>query len=110
MAEGLVQSLNQNHRLNRDSIFTFTPSQELGIDDVRKAFQLFTVPNVQAPLAEIIKMAQEWADQLANIPLLMQGITGASPETPGWYGRCWRRTRPARCWTSPRSTTRCSAR
>lgn len=83
MAEGLVQSLNQTYRLNRDSIFTFTPSQELGIDDVRKAFQLFTVPNVQAPLAEIIKMAQEWADQLANIPLLMQGITGASPETLG---------------------------
>lgn len=83
MAEGLVQSLNQNYRLNRDSIFTFTPSQELGIDDVRKAFQLFTVPNVQAPLAEIIKMAQEWADQLANIPLLMQGITGASPDTLG---------------------------
>lgn len=83
MAEGLVQSLNQNYRLNRDSIFTFTPSQELGIDDVRKAFQLFTVPNVQAPLAEIIKMSQEWADQLANIPLLMQGITGASPDTLG---------------------------
>lgn len=83
MAEGLVQAVNQQYRLNRDSMFTFTPSQEQGIDDVRKAFQLYTVPNVQEKLANIINMAQEWADQLANIPLLMQGITGASPETLG---------------------------
>lgn len=83
MAEGLVQAVNNQYRLNRDSMFTFTPSQELGIDDVRKAFQLFTVPNQQKPLADIILMAQEWADQLANIPLLMQGITGASPDTLG---------------------------
>lgn len=83
MAEGLVQAMNQQYRLNRDSMFTFTPSIEQGIDDVRKAFQLYTVPNVQAQLAAIIVMAQEWADQLANIPLLMQGITGASPDTLG---------------------------
>jgi pimeloyl-ACP methyl ester carboxylesterase len=83
MAEGLVQAVNQQYRLNRNSLFTFQPSQETGIDDVRKAFQLFTVPNVQKPLADIVLMAQEWADQLANIPLLMQGITGASPDTLG---------------------------
>lgn len=83
MAEGLVQAVNQQYRLNRNSLFTFAPSLETGIDDVRKAFQLFTVPNVQEQLANIINMSQEWADQLANIPLLMQGITGASPDTLG---------------------------
>ena len=55
----------------------------VGIRDVRKAFGLFTVPSVQEQLFNIVKAAQEWADQLANIPLLMQGITGASPETMG---------------------------
>lgn len=83
MAEGIVQALNNKYRLTRNSMFTFTPSTETGIDDVRKAFQLHNVPNVQEQLANIIKMAQEWADQLADIPLLMQGITGASPETLG---------------------------
>jgi hypothetical protein len=67
--------------LTRNKIYQFTPSAEL--DDVRKAFQLFNVPNVQEQLANIIKMAQEWADQLANIPLLLQGITGATPDTLG---------------------------
>lgn len=76
-----VKSLDQKYRLQRNSMFTFTPSAEM--DDVRKAFQLFTVPSVQEQLANIIKMAQEWADQLANIPLLMQGITGATPDTLG---------------------------
>lgn len=72
---------DQRYTLTRNKIYEFTPSAE--IDDVRKAFQLFNVPNVQEQLANIIKMAQEWADQLANIPLLLQGITGATPDTLG---------------------------
>lgn len=76
-----VRPLDQKYQLRRNSMFQFTASAEL--DDVRKAFQLFNVPSVQEQLANIIKMAQEWADQLANIPLLMQGITGATPDTLG---------------------------
>lgn len=65
----------------RNKHWVVDPSE--AIDDVRKAFGLFIVPSVQEQLFNIIKASQEWADQLANIPLLMQGITGASPETMG---------------------------
>ena len=53
------------------------------MDDVRKAFGLFTIPSVQEQLFNIIKACQEWADQLANIPLLMQGITSQASGTLG---------------------------
>lgn len=82
-AKGLVTPIDGKYGVGRNKMFEFEPSQELGMDDVRKAFGLFIVPSVQEQLFNIIKAAQEWADQLANIPLLMQGITGASADTLG---------------------------
>ncbi len=65
----------------RNNIWSFDPSETL--DDVRKAFALFNIPSVQEQLFNIIKAAQEWADQLADIPLLMQGIVGGTADTLG---------------------------
>lgn len=69
----------------RNKHWVLDPSKEGAgaIDDVRKAFGLFVVPSVQEQLFNIVKAAQEWADQLANIPLLMQGIVGGTPDTLG---------------------------
>ncbi len=80
-AEGVVQPLDNKHNLTRNKHWTFTPSETM--DDVRKAFGLFTIPSVQEQLFNVIKACQEWSDQLANIPMLMQGITGSAPETVG---------------------------
>lgn len=77
----VVTPVTDGYRVGRNTVFKFTPSET--IDDVRKAFALFTVPSVQEQLFNIVKAAQEWADQLTNIQLLIQGITGASPETLG---------------------------
>lgn len=81
MADVVKPVGDQRYTLARNKIYQFTASAEM--DDARKAFQLFNVPSTQEQLANIIKMAQEWAEKLANIPLLMQGITGATPETLG---------------------------
>lgn len=80
-ADGVVQPVDGVHATTRNKHWTFTPSEQM--DDVRKAFGLFVIPSVQEQLFNIVKAAQEWADQLANIPLLMQGITGATPDTLG---------------------------
>lgn len=77
----IVQPIDGQYMVGRNRMFRFTPSETM--DDVRKAFALFTVPNVQEQLFNLVKAAQEWADQLTNIQLLIQGITGASPETLG---------------------------
>lgn len=77
----VVTPVTDGLRVGRNAVFKFTPTET--IDDVRKAFALFTVPSVIEQLFLIIKAAQEWADQLTNIQLLIQGVTGASPETLG---------------------------
>ena len=80
-AEGVVTPVDGINNLARNKHWTFTPDETM--DDVRKAFGLFTIPSVQEQLFNIIKACQEWADQLANIPLLMQGITSQASGTLG---------------------------
>ena len=80
-AEGVVNPVDGINNLARNKHWTFTPDETM--DDVRKAFGLFTIPSVQEQLFNIIKACQEWADQLANIPLLMQGITSQASGTLG---------------------------
>lgn len=54
------------------------------VDDVRKVFYAFEVPNVTAPLLNIIQFAYKLAEESTNIPLITQGQTGATtPETLG---------------------------
>jgi len=53
--------------------------------DVRKAFMVVDVPSSQQELSAIIQFALDMADQLTNLPMLMQGDQQAntSPETLG---------------------------
>lgn len=81
MAKDKVNPVDGKYSVSRNKFFEFEASEIM--DDVRKAFGLFIVPSVQEQLFNIVKASQEWADQLADIPLLMQGITGNSPDTLG---------------------------
>lgn len=53
--------------------------------DVRKAFAVFEVQSTQQELSAIIQFGLDMADQLTNLPMLMQGDQQAntSPETLG---------------------------
>jgi len=53
-------------------------------DDVRKAFGLFTFPNFQEPLMNIINYGMRLMEESTNIPLITQGQSGdTTPETLG---------------------------
>ena len=86
--------LADRHRPQRD----FPDGQQLGItpdkfwevndgivvEDVRKAFNIFQIPNVGAQLMDIINYAFKLAEEATNIPLISQGKTDDNtPETFG---------------------------
>ncbi|HEX6289376.1 MAG TPA: hypothetical protein VFZ66_09310, partial [Herpetosiphonaceae bacterium] len=54
-------------------------------DDIRKAFATFDVPSHTQELLEMIQFFLNMADQLTNLPMLLQGeqAAGTSPETLG---------------------------
>ena len=54
-------------------------------NDITKAIQVFTIPSMQKELQAIIEFALRMADQLTNLPMLMQGDQqpGVAPETLG---------------------------
>ena len=54
-----------------------------GEDDVKKAFDIFTIPNNQAQYAAIIKMGMEFLDQETAIPMLAQGEQGDATDVLG---------------------------
>lgn len=73
-----------------DGSWTITPdklwfkSPDATMDDVRKAFALFQIPNITAPLLTIIEYALRLAEESTSIPLISQGQTG--PTTPETFG------------------------
>lgn len=54
------------------------------IDDIRKAFAIFNIPNFTEQLLLIIEHAYKVAENSCNIPLVSQGLSGrTTPETLG---------------------------
>ncbi len=80
-AQGAIQSADGSNEISGRRLWTFTPSPEL--DDVRKAFGVFTIPSVQKEMQAIIDFALRMADELTNLPMMMQGIVGDAPDTLG---------------------------
>lgn len=57
---------------------------EGGLDDVRKAFEIYEIPNRTDALLKIIEYALRLAEESTNIPLITQGQSGKTqPETLG---------------------------
>jgi hypothetical protein len=65
------------------SLFWFEPNEY--VSDINKAMAVFDIPSMQKELSAIIEFALRMADQLTNLPMLLQGdqVAGTSPETLG---------------------------
>lgn len=82
MMEG-VEPVDGNYTVEGRKLFRFKPTEL--INDVQKAFASFDIPSRQEELSAIISFWLEMADQLSNLPLMLQGIAqaGTSPDTLG---------------------------
>lgn len=57
--------------------------KDTGITDVRQALQFFTVPSVQQELMGVIQFALRMAQDISNLPAILQGQLGDAPDTVG---------------------------
>lgn len=78
--DAIIPSTPDDYAITRNKIWFKSPD----IDDVRKAFTLFQIPNIQPQLQPIIELAFRLAEESSNIPLISQGQSGAT--TPDTYG------------------------
>lgn len=63
---------------------TLFKNSESSMDDVKKAFAFFTVPNATPQMLTIIDYAYKLAEESTNIPLISQGQSGDT--TPDTFG------------------------
>lgn len=79
---GSIQPLDGIWNLGPDKFFYKTADST--VDDVRKAFAFFQVPNTTPQLMSVIQYALQMAEESTSIPLVTQGQSGATtPETFG---------------------------
>lgn len=71
----------QPYALQGDMLWEFTADDKT--TDVEKAFKVFSIPSAQVQLQAIIDFARVMADELTNLPMLMQGQQGTAPELLG---------------------------
>lgn len=80
MDKGAVTPADGRWAITRDKIWLKGPD----IDDVRKAFFAFQIPNCTEQMMRIIEYAFKLAEESCNIPLISQGQSGKT--TPDTYG------------------------
>lgn len=77
-----IQPANGQYEITGRKLWYWTPGDE--VTDVRFAFASVMIDSAQQQLQSIIEFSLRMADELANMPLLLQGIVGnAAPETLG---------------------------
>lgn len=83
MDRGLIVPADQQWEITRNKIWF--KAADAVLDDVRKAFHIFEIPNIQAQLMPIIQYALRLAEEHSSIPLVSQGsyAENASPQTFG---------------------------
>lgn len=87
---GSIIVLDQGAIVPADGKWTITPDKifyrapDATIDDVRKMFATFQVPNMGPQLQAIVEYALRLAEESTNIPLVTQGQSGST--TPETYG------------------------
>ena len=73
---------NGQYEITGRKLWYWTPGDE--VKDVRFAFASVMIESAQQQLQSIIEFSLKMADELSNMPLLLQGIVGnAAPETLG---------------------------
>jgi hypothetical protein len=81
--DGLVTPADGVWAITRNKIWK--KNADSVIDDVRKAFHIFEIPNIGAQIMPIIEYAMRLAEEHSSIPLVSQGqySQNASPQTYG---------------------------
>jgi len=77
-----IEPADQDWQLTPDKLWYV--NQDSTVDDVRKAFTMFEIPNRTRELMQIIEYGFRLAEESTNIPLVTQGQSGrTTPETFG---------------------------
>lgn len=77
-----IKPANGRYEITGRKLWFWTPGDE--VKDVRFAFSSVMIDSAQEQLQNIIEFALRMADELSNLPMLLQGIVGSqAPETLG---------------------------
>ncbi len=77
IAEGLVP-FDGNYNIVGRKLWKFTPTEANA--DINKAMAVWNIPSAQRELSAIVDFALKMADELTNLPMLLQGQQGTAPE------------------------------
>lgn len=77
----LIEPADQTDAINGRKLWWFKPNAD--VKDVRAAFAVFNIEPIQPYLRDIINFSLEMADQLSNLPMLLQGMQGQATQTVG---------------------------
>jgi len=77
ISEGLVP-LNGPYAIQGRSLWKFTPTESNA--DINKAMAVWNIPSAQRELSAIVDFALKMADELTNLPMLLQGQQGTAPD------------------------------
>lgn len=79
---GAITPANDDWQITPDKVWQLAPGAT--VDDVRKAFTIFNIPNLTEPLLKIAEYALRLAEESSSIPLITQGQSGKTqPDTFG---------------------------
>jgi hypothetical protein len=78
---GAMKPVDKNYGITGRKLWTFTPTDTC--NDINKAMAVFNIPSAQQELSAIIAFALQMADELTNLPMLLQGQQGAAPDLLG---------------------------
>lgn len=73
--------LDGSYGITGRKLWRFTPNEFNA--DINKAMAVWTIPSVQAELSAIIDFALKMADELTNLPMILQGQQGSAPDLLG---------------------------
>lgn len=76
-----LKPIDGQYAITGRKLWRFTPSEFT--NDIRAAMQVWNIPSVQQELSAIIDFALRMADELTNLPMLLQGSQGSAPDLLG---------------------------
>ena len=81
ITEGALKPVDGNYAITGRKLWKFNPTDL--VTDITKAMQVWQIGSAQQELAAIIQFALQMADELTNLPMLLQGQQGSAPELLG---------------------------
>lgn len=81
ISEGAIKPVDGNYAITGRKLWKFTPTDL--ITKIQDAMHVWEIPSAQKELAEIIAFALKMADELTNLPMLLQGQQGTAPQLLG---------------------------